>query len=217
MLPKRRFIRPVDAMMLVYEEAPSRSEPGIDYSTTAGLSLVARVPVSQSACRESDIALADAGGWELTRKVSSRDLVLMNPGMLAVIDGTVYEVPHVDRDHALRLMWCQLSELACDGKVELYDRGPGRDALGNPNGQWKPAGEAYCRRRSWKSTRSDKGGQDYMRPALELTLRRCDWGDGHMRIVRDGIPYAVTEASSRGEWIDVRASRRDGDAHAASL
>lgn len=211
MLPKPQFGRYNDGVAEVYASTDARLVPGVDFSGTEGLSEVAALAFGSVMLRESDVELASAQGFELTRKVRTRQCPGFDAGCCVLVGGTLYEVPWLERTADGREAYALLSELATDGTVDLQDRAAGHDANGNPSTTWVTAVTAHCRKCTPSQQRSTGAGADVRKPSITVRLRACDYGAGHARLVRDGVPYTVASAKGAGEWVDVVATREGGD------
>lgn len=208
MLSRARFPRLVDGSLTLLRPTPARDAPGVDFSTSEGCTPVASLHFASRTHRQQDVELADSEGRALSMKVLVRAMPGIGTGMLADIGGTVHEVWRAD--HAQEGCYLYLEELATDGTVQLVTRREGRDQLGRRLDGWSEPVTVHCRKAAWSSDRRTSPPVAALQPSLDVTIRRCDWGFQE-RVVRDGTPYIVESATSRGEWVEVHAERKAGN------
>lgn len=206
---KPRLGRLNDGALVLYGPTAERDAQGVDFSTPEGCAEIAVLHFESMMNRAQDIEMADAEGATLTRKLRVRAMPGLSTGQLAEIDGVMHAIWKVDVG-GFDSAYLYTESLETDGTVQLSRRVGGRDSMGRPNQGWTEPVTAHVRKASWSDSRDTATPHVGPQPTLRVTLRRCDW-DGWERIERDGKPHTVESVESRGEWVDVVATRREGN------
>lgn len=199
-----------DGVAYIYEATDEWREAGTDYSKSDKLAAAACPVLDYAAlsARQQDIELADAEGFKLTRKIRVRKAPGVDHESIIGIGSDLYTLGYIDwaQDSA----YLYLEGLAVDGTVVPQEHVGGYDEIANPVDTWEPLTPIWCRRRSWAESRNPGAPMDVMEPTLTFTVRACDW-DGYRRVTRDGVPYTVESTASHGMWVDVTATRHEGE------
>lgn len=196
---KREVFAPTDGVLTVMTETSARAARGVDFSGTTGLVARFGLDFRSSRLRTEDLALAEAEGVQVTRKVVTRRAPGVDAGTTVAIDGRAHDVTRVDLAAKTMTLW--LSELTCDGTCVLTATKATRDARGEATRAATPT-TVYVRRARLGGETVTKAGSRVVWPTAEITIRACDWG-GERKVTYRGVTYRVTGVRGDGEWLSL--------------
>ena len=205
---KPEVFAPTDGVLYVTCDTSRRGERGADFSDPLLVNTVFPLAFRRMRISTRDVELAGATGSEVTAKVEVRAAIALTPDTDVTLNGKLFELTRVESRG--RTCWLWLSEIACDGTVELLPDSVTRDSHGIPvEGSDLPI-TVWCRRVSPFARRVNATGIDEIRPALRLRLRSSDYA-GESRLKRLGATYSVTSVDNVGRWVDLTCSQKVAD------
>lgn len=185
-----------EGVLTLYRESSTRSEVGVDWSTTYGLTKLYELPFRSMQFRSKDVELLGVDVSQITRKVACRLSPDVDTEKLAEIGGKLYEITRTDADY--RWHYLYLTELACDGTATLVGYST-TYAKGEKQRVESPT-VVYVKTAEMGEVDTDDVKFDSMWPTLTLTIRACDYSRQTV-IRRDGMEYRIRKVTGDGEWL----------------
>ena len=185
-----------EGVLTLYRESDRRSEVGIDWSTTYGLTKLYELPFRSMQFRSKDVELLGVDASQITRKVACRLSPELDTEKLVEIGGRLYEITRTDADY--RWYYLYLTELACDGTATLVGYST-TYAKGEKQRVESPT-IVHVKTASMGEVDTDDVKFESMWPTLVLTIRACDYGRQAI-VRRDGIEYRIRKVTGDGEWL----------------